>query len=61
MRSGLQSDLAPDSGIVAGASAGARGCAKSRQQPFLIQPYVQGAGYNGLTDDDWREIRILQH
>ena len=31
------------------------------KEPFLIQPYVVGAGYDGLSDDNWTEIKLLQH
>jgi oligopeptide transport system substrate-binding protein len=30
-------------------------------QPYLVQSYVKGAGYNGLYDYNWEGIRILQH
>jgi oligopeptide transport system substrate-binding protein len=30
-------------------------------QPYLVQTYVKGAGYNGLYDFNWEGIRILQH
>jgi ABC-type oligopeptide transport system substrate-binding subunit len=32
-----------------------------QNQPFLTQPYVQGAGYDGLYDYPWEGIRIMQH
>jgi oligopeptide transport system substrate-binding protein len=30
-------------------------------QPYLIQRYVQGAGFNSLYDHSWTGIRILKH
>ncbi len=30
-------------------------------QPYLVQSYVKGAGYNALYDYNWEGIRILQH
>ncbi len=30
-------------------------------QPYIVQKYVKGAGYNGLYDWNWEGIRILQH
>jgi oligopeptide transport system substrate-binding protein len=30
-------------------------------QPYIVQQYIKGAGYNGLYDYDWQGIRILQH
>jgi ABC-type oligopeptide transport system substrate-binding subunit len=30
-------------------------------QPYLVQTYVKGAGYNGLYDFSWTEIRLLKH
>ena len=30
-------------------------------QPYLVQPYVRGAGYNGLYDYNWQGIKLLQH
>ena len=30
-------------------------------QPYLVQPYVRGAGYNGLYDYGWQGIKLLQH
>jgi len=30
-------------------------------QPYMIQKYVKGEGYNALYDHEWTEIRILQH
>ena len=30
-------------------------------QPYLVQTYVRGAGYNGLYDYNWQGIRLLQH
>jgi oligopeptide transport system substrate-binding protein len=30
-------------------------------QPYLVQSYVKGAGYNGLYDFPWEGISILQH
>jgi hypothetical protein len=31
------------------------------KEPYLIQPYVKGAGSNGLQDYPWTQIRILAH
>jgi oligopeptide transport system substrate-binding protein len=30
-------------------------------QPYVVQSYVKGTGYNGLYDFNWQGIRILQH
>jgi oligopeptide transport system substrate-binding protein len=30
-------------------------------QPYIVQSYVKGTGYNGLYDFNWEGIRILQH
>ena len=30
-------------------------------QPYLIHPYVRGAGGNALYDNFWTAVRILQH
>jgi oligopeptide transport system substrate-binding protein len=30
-------------------------------QPYFVQKYVKGTGYNGLYDYNWEGIRILQH
>jgi hypothetical protein len=30
-------------------------------QPYLVQTYVKGAGYNSLYDFSWTEIRLLKH
>ena len=30
-------------------------------QPYLVQPSVRGAGYNGLYDYGWQGIKLLQH
>jgi len=30
-------------------------------QPYLVQSYVKGAGYNGLYDFSWLGIRMTQH
>jgi len=30
-------------------------------QPYLVQTYVKGAGYNGLYDFSWLGIKILKH
>jgi len=30
-------------------------------QPYMVQSYVKGAGYNGLYDFPWEGIRLLQH
>lgn len=30
-------------------------------QPYFVQKYVQGAGYNALYDYDWRYIYLTQH
>jgi oligopeptide transport system substrate-binding protein len=30
-------------------------------QPYFVQSYVKGTGYNGLYDYNWQGIRILQH
>lgn len=31
------------------------------KRPWLIQPYVRGAGFNGVADLPWTGISILQH
>jgi hypothetical protein len=30
-------------------------------QPYMVQKYVKGAGYNGLYDFPWEGISLLQH
>ena len=30
-------------------------------QPYMVQTYVRGAGYNGLYDYNWQGIKLLQH
>jgi oligopeptide transport system substrate-binding protein len=30
-------------------------------QPYLVQSYLKGAGFNSLYDHSWRGIRILKH
>jgi oligopeptide transport system substrate-binding protein len=30
-------------------------------QPYVLQPYVKGAGYTGLQDYRWEDIRLLKH
>jgi hypothetical protein len=30
-------------------------------EPYIVQPYVKGAGFTGLFDYRWEGIRILKH
>ena len=30
-------------------------------QPYLVQSYLKGAGFNSLYDHSWTGIRILKH
>jgi ABC-type oligopeptide transport system substrate-binding subunit len=30
-------------------------------QPYIVQPYVRGAGYSGILDYRWEGVKILEH
>jgi ABC-type oligopeptide transport system substrate-binding subunit len=30
-------------------------------QPYIVQPYVHGAGYSGILDYRWEGVKILEH